>query len=125
MLATTEPEVKDASLEVDESTKPTIESLKAAAAPAIQQEVPKDEEQPKAGESEQEEESEEDEDKMEVDDEDNVDFEEEDLVEIDAANIIETRTRGVKIDFANLPEEEKMEGEEDDEDDEDVVLEDE
>ncbi|KAI8823429.1 uncharacterized protein EV422DRAFT_565374 [Fimicolochytrium jonesii] len=70
-------------------------------------------------------ESEEDDEKMDEgeDDEAELEMEENDLVEIDASNIINSRTRGVKIDFANLPQDETMAGlEEDDEDDADVVM---
>ncbi|KAJ3158942.1 hypothetical protein HDU86_002111 [Geranomyces michiganensis] len=48
-------------------------------------------------------------------------FGEEDMAEIDASNIVPARTRGVKIDFASMPE--LMAADDDDEDDEDAVVE--
>ncbi|KAJ3163848.1 hypothetical protein HDU88_006184 [Geranomyces variabilis] len=48
-------------------------------------------------------------------------FGEEDMAEIDASNIVPARTRGVKIDFASMPE--LMNDEDDEEDDEDAVVE--
>ncbi|KAI8908861.1 hypothetical protein DFJ77DRAFT_132928 [Powellomyces hirtus] len=65
-------------------------------------------------------------DRMEVDDEHaELELEENDMAEIDASNILTSRTRGVKIDFANLPEEERLGADEDDEEDADVVMDDE
>ncbi|KAI8588866.1 hypothetical protein BDZ88DRAFT_507615 [Geranomyces variabilis] len=48
-------------------------------------------------------------------------FGEEDMAEIDASNIVPARTRGVKIDFASMPE--LMNDDDDEEDDEDAVVE--
>lgn len=48
--------------------------------------------------------------------------EEEDMAEIDASNIVESRTRGVKIDFANLPEQEGLVAEEDESEDPNVAM---
>ncbi|KAJ3180249.1 hypothetical protein HDU87_002127 [Geranomyces variabilis] len=113
MLATTEiPE--EQAVAVTPPTTNTKESLAAAAEP-----VPSD---PTTTADNDADESCDDDSAMDMDvDGPLEEFVEEDMAEIDASNIVPARTRGVKIDFASMPE--LMAADDDDEDDEDAVVE--
>ncbi|KAJ3022158.1 hypothetical protein HKX48_006894 [Thoreauomyces humboldtii] len=115
MLATTEDATVAPVEAIQESAKDALKtSTPVVSETSSIEQAPTSEDQMETdGDSEEDE-------KMEVDDEEaELEFDDEDMIEVDDSNIMQSRTRGVKIDFASLPE---SNDEEDDLEDADVVM---